>query len=467
MTTMKFKPFFPILAIALFFITGCENETPPLPDNVIEFETNQVGFSTEETTKTLNIQFSRPADATSEIVIAINAVGFESAGMFTTMPGIVNGKITLAVVPGQSNAAITISKNENIFLTGTELIRLNIEQTGNALVVGHRDTLELHFSSIVSQGSTMTLQGGAGEASAINSVFVNFRSNLQSQVRRDSWDLAFWTGSDFRAILNYASVATARGIDKFDLLQVGAQDTIGMSLAISTADPSTVALFDDVSGDINKTVIGNVSHVASENRVFIVNRGTGGGIAARGWKKIRILQNGQGYTLQFANLTDNNFQTININKNEDYNFIFFCFDRGIVQAEPKKYNWDIVWTGGVNVTAAAGGAIVPHYFADQVFINHHSNVSVAQVMTANIAWSGINAAHLPALQFSSDRNIIGSGWRSTRGATIGVLTDRYYVVKDAFGNYYKLRFLNFHSNDGGVRGFPNIEYQLIQKGIEG
>jgi len=459
---MNYKIIFPILAFVLFFSIGCENETPPLPDNLVEFEATQVGFDSQDSAKTINIQFSRAADAASEIVIGVNATGFESPNMFATSPDIANGKITIAVTPGQTNASITVSKGNDIFLTGAELIVFTILQPGNALVVGLRDTLELHFSSIVSQGSTMTLQGGPGEASAINSVFVNFRRNVQTQVRRDSWDLAFYNGDEFRAILNYASVATARGIDKFDLLQVGAQDTIGMSLAISTADPTTVALFDDVSGDINKTVFGNISAIASENRVFIVNRGTGGGIPARAWKKIRILQNGNGYTLQHANITDNTFQSINISKDDDYNFIFFCFDRGIVQVEPKKQNWDIVWTGGINVTTAAGG-VVPHYFADQVFINHHGNVSVAQVMTANIAWADINATHLATLQFSPDRNIIGTSWRSARG-TIGVFADRFYVVKDAFGNYYKLRFLNFHSNDGGVRGFPNIEYQLIQKG---
>jgi hypothetical protein len=37
------------------------------------------------------------------------------------------------------------------------------------------------------------------------------------------------------------------------------------------------------------------------------------------------------------------------------------------------------------------------------------------------------------------------------------------VVKDAIGNVYKLKFLNFTSADGGERGYPNIEYKLVKK----
>ncbi|WP_255157753.1 HmuY family protein [Siphonobacter sp. BAB-5385] len=43
-------------------------------------------------------------------------------------------------------------------------------------------------------------------------------------------------------------------------------------------------------------------------------------------------------------------------------------------------------------------------------------------------------------------------------------TDRFYVIKDAAGNVYKLKFINYTSTDGGERGYPNIEYKLVKKG---
>ena len=123
---MNNKFIFPILAFVLFFSIGCENETPPLPDNLVEFEATQVGFDSQDTAKTINIQFSRAADAASELVIGVNATGFESPDMFATSPGIANGKITIAVAPGQTNASVNISKGNDIFLTGAELIVFKI-----------------------------------------------------------------------------------------------------------------------------------------------------------------------------------------------------------------------------------------------------------------------------------------------------------------------------------------------------
>ncbi|PZP51428.1 MAG: hypothetical protein DI598_03250 [Pseudopedobacter saltans] len=53
--------------------------------------------------------------------------------------------------------------------------------------------------------------------------------------------------------------------------------------------------------------------------------------------------------------------------------------------------------------------------------------------------------------------------RSTQPAT-GSRTDRFYIIKDADGNYYKLKFLAMGvNNDGGTRGKPVIQYELISK----
>jgi hypothetical protein len=45
----------------------------------------------------------------------------------------------------------------------------------------------------------------------------------------------------------------------------------------------------------------------------------------------------------------------------------------------------------------------------------------------------------------------------------GVKTDRFYVLKDSYGNYYKLRFTKFGTGtDGTERGRPEIEYALLK-----
>ena len=64
------------------------------------------------------------------------------------------------------------------------------------------------------------------------------------------------------------------------------------------------------------------------------------------------------------------------------------------------------------------------------------------------------------MKFSSDRSIIGINWRNV---FVGVNKNVFYVVKDAAGNVYKLRYLKMGvGGDGGVRGRPEMEYALVK-----
>ena len=84
-------------------------------------------------------------------------------------------------------------------------------------------------------------------------------------------------------------------------------------------------------------------------------------------------------------------------------------------------------------------------------------------MSVTVSYADYSEAHLAGTNFSTNRWLIGSSWRATTGA-VGVRTDRFYVLKDPAGNIYKLKFISFHPSDGGVRGYPVIEYKLVKKG---
>ena len=57
----------------------------------------------------------------------------------------------------------------------------------------------------------------------------------------------------------------------------------------------------------------------------------------------------------------------------------------------------------------------------------------------------------------NDRALIASGWRSTSN---GAKSDRYYIIKDTDGNFYKLKFTAL-LNEQGERGYPQIVYDLL------
>lgn len=319
-----------------------------------------------------------------------------------------------------------------------------------------------------SEGDSFTLNGGTGGSAAVNSVFVDFSAPKQDSVKRASWDLGLAAASGFRVILNNTTSALARPLDKTDLNAVTAADTVGMVLAMNQAEPSAddFNMIDDIDGDLSKTRIAEVSATEGNNKVYILNRGTGGSTPARDWLKIRVLRNGNGYTIQYAPIAATSFQTVQVNKNDKYNFNYISFDGGTaVTVEPEKTNWDIEWTYSIFKTSFGSGD-VPYNFSDLVAINYLAGVQVAEVLTSAVTYDAYTQANIATTTFSGSRWAIGGNWRVTGGpsgaAGAGVKTDRFYVIKDANGNYYKLKFVSFIAADGGTRGKPEITFSLVK-----
>lgn len=319
----------------------------------------------------------------------------------------------------------------------------------------------------VSAGSKLTLEGGTGGASAVNMVFVDFSEDKQTSAARAAWDLGFYGGSDdFRVIINHTTGAAAAITTKTDLAQVTAADTTALAAsgALNLGQGSgTFDKIDPVDGNrsvyLGGTVIKQISATDADNKVFIVARGTSGA-ANRGWTKIRVLRNGSNYVLQYARINETTFRTVNVTKDANLNFTYVSFDSGAsVAIEPGKTNWDIVWT----LSTYKATPTIPYTFSDYVIHNFVGGVQAAEVLTSAVSYADFKETNLSALTFSSNRETIGGNWRITSGTPIGVKTDRFYVVKDAAGNIYKLKFVSFHSSDGGERGRPVIEYALVKK----
>lgn len=313
------------------------------------------------------------------------------------------------------------------------------------------------------------LIGSEPGSAAGNSVYLDLSADKVTAVARASWDLGFYSGSEFRVILNNTTSSAAKVLSKTDLSTVGEADTIGLTLAINQVAPapSDLAWFDAASGSINNTVIPAVSATDAANPVIIVNRGTGGSISPRAWVKMRVLRNPSGgYTLQYAGIRETSFRTLTIAKNSDFHFTFVSFDNGIVNVQPEKSSWDLTWSYSVFQTEFPGIGTVAYNFSDLIAINHLSNVQVAEKKYASnsiaaAAYTAFNRDSVSNSTFVSDRWAIGSSWRSTQPAT-GALQDRFYIIKDPNGHYYKLRCLSMGvGSDGGTRGKPEFKYELI------
>lgn len=320
-----------------------------------------------------------------------------------------------------------------------------------------------------SDGSTMTLSGLIGAeagASAGNSVFVDLSTDKQTSAARESWDLGFYSGADFKVMINNSVGAMAIALDKTDLNTVTATDTLALPsvLTLATFNGSFTNL-DPVEGDFNTilagTVIKTISATEAENKVYIVNRGAGGVTGNRGWQKIRVIRNANGYTLQYAKISDTTFKTLTVAKDAAFNFKYVSFVNGPVTVEPEKNAWDIEWTY-TTYKANDGTKFIPYTFSDFVLTNVAGGVTAAEVLTSTVSYAAFAESNLSGVTFLNTKESIGANWRVT-SPTAGIKTDRFYLVKDGAGNIYKLKFVSFHPNDSGVRGKPVIEYKLVKR----
>ncbi|MFD2287298.1 hypothetical protein GJU39_07015 [Pedobacter petrophilus] len=320
-----------------------------------------------------------------------------------------------------------------------------------------------------SDGNTLTLNGlvGAEDGTAAgNSVYVDFSADKQTSVERDSWDLGFYSGSDFRVILNSTNGASALLVNKTDLNAVTATDFDPNELKVGQGLGNFTIVDDGRESNIlNKTAIAVVSVTDADNKVYIINRKGGAGttLTTNDLYKIRVLRKGTGYTLQYAKVAETTFKSLDINKNAEVNYQFASLIKGAaITVEPAKGSWDIVWGYSMYFTAGS-----PYAFSDLVFINNLAGVAAAAVIaTATKTYASFNESNISDLSFSSARDVIGSKWRTApdRNGNGGrVNTDVFFIIKDATGNLYKLKFVSFISGDGGTRGKPIIEYKLIKK----
>ncbi|MEJ7626701.1 MAG: HmuY family protein [Ferruginibacter sp.] len=456
-----------LILFLIITVASCTKRDAPLPDNQVEFEVNEQGLAETTNDITLKLKLSRAADRDIPVTISVTpTTGVEYNTDYTIAPVLTGNNIVATILSGSSETSFILTKSMGALFYGDDQIIFKIISSGSPVTIGTQSQLTLKFSEIVSAGTTMTTNGGG--ASYGNKVFIDLSANNQVAVSRTKWDLGFYTSSsEWRVTLNSSTAMMARQLDKNDLNAVTALDTTGLSneLVFSQTNPVITSLpyIDYPDGNLNRTAIAAISATASENKVYIINRGTGIGVPAplRGWKKIRIIRSTNGYVLQHADIAATSFVSMEIPKDEKYFFKYVSFENGLLTVEPEAKKWDIAWTYFSNVTNFGNGE-VPYNFQDVVLQNR--NVQIAKVLIATKLYADFTANDIATQTFVTTQTGIGFDWRSGGGPTSApaVRTDRYYIIKDGDNNYYKLKFTSL--TQAGERGYPAFEYALIKKG---
>ena len=320
-----------------------------------------------------------------------------------------------------------------------------------------------------------------GGANQPNQVFLDLSSETLTPVNRASWDFGFSSGSDFRVTINGAVKMAVKQLATSDITLTQTSDA---SVAVGAGtNPSSNGYCDNPTGILTGTgsgigtAIAEVSATDSDNKVYLVNLGFAvstttpnvGSVSidgeARGWKKVRFLRNGNGYKIQYANLDSATFTEKTITKDAEFNCTFFSMTSGTtIAVEPKKAKWDVCFTTFTNYFNMGAGEVT-YGFSDFITTNMKGGTKAYQVLTSEFTYDTYVKANIVENNFTvsaTDQRIIGSNWRNGGGPSTlpSIKTDRFYVLKDVAGNYYKVKFLTM-TNDAGVRGNPIIQYAIL------
>ncbi|MCK8481648.1 HmuY family protein [Psychroserpens algicola] len=330
---------------------------------------------------------------------------------------------------------------------------------------------------IVIEGAAVSPEVGGPNQQ--NQVYIDLSTNTTTSAQRDSWDLGFYSGNDFRVVINgsiYMATAELSSTD-IDAINSSTQEVIDLQpqVAVGTFDEANMEFIDAPSGNIASTAIAQISDTDANNKVYLVNLGFEVGTEtpstgsvdvsddSRGWKKIRVLKNGTDYILQYADLDDTTHEEMTISKNSAYHFTFFSFNtRSIVNVEPQATQWDLNFTVFTNEIQGYGS----YGYSDFVVNNSKSNALVYMLDSEEdaLSYEEFLLADVDQTKFIIDQRSIGSSWRNGGGpGTLPSLKDNvFYIVNDTDGNLYKLKFLAL-TNEAGERGYPEFVYSLLQE----
>ncbi|MDN3664871.1 HmuY family protein [Algibacter miyuki] len=315
--------------------------------------------------------------------------------------------------------------------------------------------------------------GGSNEQ---NQVYIDLSTSTSTAVQRDSWDLGFYSGSEFRVALNGSIYMTAAKLSVTDIDAVNSTDTevLDFQTKAVVGSAGSQIYIDAPNGDITETAISEISDTDENNPVYLINLGdevgtepaSTGSVAisgdARGWKKIRILKSGDNYILQYADLDATTHKEVTLSKNTEFNYTFFSFNtENVVSVEPKKENWDLNFTVFTNEIVGYGA----YGFSDFVVNNTKADVQVYMVDTeieTTLNYTDFTLADVDASNFSTDQRGIGNSWRNSGGPSTlpSLKTNMFYVINDTDGNLYKLQLIALTNTDG-ERGHPEFIYSLL------
>ena len=266
----------------------------------------------------------------------------------------------------------------------------------------------------------------------------------------NSWELAFQASADGKVLfMNGGADVFAYNTGLKDMKDVITTPNIskeewGYDASCGLADSAYIKNWDDGTGK-------------SMNDVYVLKLSPT--LFPDTFKKIQLVSvDANKYVLRYGDLHSKDFKEITIPKDDNYNYSYFTFSGGgeIVNPEPHKDSWDIVFTRYRYIYHDLGNF---PYLVSGVLTNPYktSTYQDSTIGFAKIDESAINQ------NYSDHRDIIGYDWKyyDIDKGFYSVDSKKAYIIKNRNGQYWKLHFLDFYSSTG-LKGSPSFEFQRLQ-----
>ncbi|MEZ5018079.1 MAG: HmuY family protein [Flavipsychrobacter sp.] len=282
-------------------------------------------------------------------------------------------------------------------------------------------------------------------------IFYDFEtSSIVRTSKINSWELAFETGANERNIFMNGGA------------NVGIYKTGKYNLTEVMTPPEIIDEdwgYDSPSGLSDSTYLDGWAEAngISKNEVYIIKISPS--IYKDTFKKIQLISvSSTEYVMLVADLRSKISTKVVVPKDDNYNYAYLSLAEGgsIVNPEPPKKTWDIVFTRYKHIYFELSNF---PYVVTGAMINPY-NTSAYKDST--IAFHDIDATLATKVKYVNNRDIIGFDWKSYNidKGRYTVDQSKNYIIKNRNGQYWKLHFLNYYNNIG-IKGSPSFEFQRI------
>jgi hypothetical protein len=220
-------------------------------------------------------------------------------------------------------------------------------------------------------------------------------------------------------------------------------------------------VYDDSSGDLNKTAIGDWADFSDSANpvytgdVYIIDLGVDNNGVSYGTKKVTFdsFENDT-YTVHFSNLDGSDEHTSEVVTDIERSFTLFSFNAGgaVVPIQPVMTGWDLCFTQYSTILYDDNNVATP-YLVRGVYSNMNGTTAARDTINS---FNDIGLEDISNYTFSSAQDAIGYKWKDFKDDSYKINPDIFYIIKDNLGEYYKLKFSGFY-NGNGERGYPSFQ----------